>query len=84
MEERQTSPSLLPVSRFQVVLNDDDDDDDGDDGDGDDDETNLSVSPAGLPVPGGSQPLWSPAALLPNAQFAQTWTVLSSFGTLEC
>ena len=41
-------------------------------------ETNLSVSPAGLPVPGGSQPLWSPAALLPNAQFAQTWTVLSS------
>ena len=41
-------------------------------------ETNLSVSPAGLPVPGGSQPLWSPAALLANAQFAQTWTVLSS------
>ena len=41
-------------------------------------ETNLSVSPAGLPVPGGSQPLWSPAALLADAQFAQTWTVLSS------
>ena len=83
MEERQTSSSLLPVSRFQVVLNDDDDDD-GDDGDGDDDETNLSISPAGLPVPGGSQALWSPAALLPNAQFAQTWTLVSTFGRLEC
>merc|ERR1719445_2765271 len=32
----------------------------------------LSVSPAGLPVPGGSQPLWSPAALLADAQFAQS------------
>ena len=73
MEERQTSPSLLPVSRFQVILNDDDDD-----------ETNLSVSPAGLPVPGGSQPLWSPAALLADAQFAQPWTLLSTFGRLEC
>ena len=83
MEERQTSSSLLPVSRFQVVLNDDDDDD-GDDGDGDDDETNLSVSPAGLPVPGGSQPLWSPAALLADAQFAQPWTLVSTFGRLEC
>ena len=76
---RQTSPSLLPVSRFQVVLNDDDDDDDDDD-----DETNLSISPAGLPVPGGSQPLWSPAALLADAQFAQTWTLVSTFGRLEC
>ena len=83
MEERQTSSSLLPVSRFQVVLNDDDDDDDGGD-DGDDDETNLSVSPAGLPVPGGSQPLWSPAALLADAQFAQPWTLVSTFGRLEC
>ena len=47
-------------------------------------ETNLSVSPAGLPVPGGSQPLWSPAALLADAQFAQPWTLVSTFGRLEC
>ena len=42
-------------------------------------ETNLSVSPAGLSVPGGSQPLWGPAALLADAQFTQTWTLLSTF-----
>ena len=47
-------------------------------------ETNLSVSPAGLPVPGGSQPLWGPAALLADAQFAQSWIFLSTFGRLEC